>query len=368
VWEIAFAWLGSGAGFQGVFGNSTIGNDAPIAGCALGNRLLVNVVYEVQGPLNGGPADRQYYLGSTTEVEGLAASGSGGVSNGNNAMGSTLFGVPAETSNAVSHTRLFAIAPTAGTITGSTNYFIVQPGDFELSGHIAFQTPFLWATNNGNDGGGGSDWVVGAAPVSTVDVRSLDNLAGGTTNPNKNAKFGGPPAGPAAANDPSIVFNQSIMLWSASFAVNQQEQATSWDDLGGAPICAIAGSIVLGAQGTSREGAQTVPIVFDALTASILNVGGLTLGKKYTASEDVFLDGVVGPGGANSQIWEGMFDPVVSGISTLTLGAFPVVAAPQPALVGNRLGLCCIGLQVDTTPAVALLLTEFNSSLQIDLQ
>lgn len=353
VWEIAFQWVVTSTVTAGGLGGPTT------IGSAAGNPLLVNVIYEIQGPATGGPTNNQYYLASTTELTGINPAGTGGVTNGNTGWGSSLFGATADLTNTVSHTRLFANSVAAGGI-ASTNIFFNQVGDTEFVGHLAFNTPFLWAEKDGSRGAGGADWQVSASPVSAINVRVIDHKSGGQTNTNINYKI--PAAGGPAANfDAGIVFNQSFFLWSATTSTVMPQMPTSWTDLG---PTALPGVIPVA---TSREGFQNVPVNFDALTSALLAVPGLSLGTKFTGSDDVFYD-AVGGGLATSSIWEGMFDAQVSGVSGLSLaagGSIPAVAVPSPSLAGVNLGLCNLGLQIK---GGALVVTEFANSLEINLQ
>jgi hypothetical protein len=356
VWESAFQWVGTSVG-----ANTTIGTDATLPG----NPLLINLIYEVQGPINGGANNNQYYMASTTEVTGSAVTGPGGVANGNVAMGALLYGASADMTGAFGHSRITANG-TTGLLLGPFP-FLTTPGDVEVSTHVAFQTPALWATNDGNDGAGGLDWRVAVAPVSLVDLRLMDNVSGGQTNANINWKTTLGTVVPAVAFDPSIVFNQSYFIWSGTACATVQKPM-SWDNLGGALAVAVPGSVILGPQVTLREGMQTIPANFDGLMISLLSVSALSLGTKFSGSDDIFLDGTVSDGGgSHSQIWEGMFDPVISGISTLSGGALPILGAPTPSLTGVRLGIAAVGLQV-SLPGGALVVTEVANAATVVFQ
>ena len=356
VWESPFQWVGST-----VCGNVVVGTDQA------GNPLLINMIYEVQGPINGGPNNNQYYMASTTEVTGTGLTGPGGVTNGNIAMGALLYGANAITTGAVGHSRITANG-TAGLAIGPFP-FITTPGDVEVSTHVAFQTPAMWGTNDGNDGAGGLDWRVGVAPVSVVDIRLMDNLSGGQTNADIYWKTSLAGANvPAVAFDPNIVFNQSYFVWSGTAATSMIQQPMSWDDLLG-PALIQAGSIVLGPQATTREGAQTIPANFDGLMVSLLPLAPLSLGSKFSGSDDVFLDGTVpDAGGSNTQLWEGMFDPIISGISTLSGGPLPIVGAATPNLSGIKLGIAGIGLQVNSSVGPFIQYTEVANGITVNFQ
>ncbi|MFT5286123.1 MAG: hypothetical protein ACI8TQ_002291 [Planctomycetota bacterium] len=209
----------------------------------LGNPLLSNVIFEVQGPLNGvalGFIANQYYLSSTIEWAGvqenavdpvLGFRGSGGVTNGNSNWGSGIFGTTAGITNAVSATRFLGLTPTGAFI--SMNFRIQTPlvqqgtstraGRVEFMGSLAFATPRAWAYHNfdsalgsrqnfhvvgdghnspkgapgslvtlegrdgsnGNElivGNGGPDWRISSAPISNVDVIAIDHQAGADVN------------------------------------------------------------------------------------------------------------------------------------------------------------------------------------------
>jgi hypothetical protein len=355
VWESAFQWIGTSVG-----GPVTLGSDAA------GSPLLINLIYEIQGPINGGTSSPQYYVASTTEITGNAPGAPGGVTNGNAAFGSSTYGVPADVSGALSHSRLFAFG-SSGLIAGPVP-FLSTPGDVEMSSHVGFQTPVLWAINDGNDGAGGADWRVGVEPVSIVDLRLMDNLAGAQTNGDLYWKTTLVIGIPAAAFDPNIVFNQSFFAWSATPATSMLQEPMSWDDLGGF-MPPLPGSVVLGAFPTKREGPQTIPATFDGLSFIMLHRHAWSLGTPFSGSDDIFLDGTVpSSGGSSSQMWEGMFDPIISGVSTLTRGPRPIVGTANPNLVGLKLGIAGMGLQIDIAQSHALQITEVGSALTLNFQ
>ena len=366
-WELAFQWTGGAVGPAGVTGPIAIGTD--LGGGGPGNPLLANAILEMRGPATGGPLNDQYYLASINESVGLNPAGTGGVTNGNTDLGKSLFGDQAHKTNAVSHTRLFYQHPLFGAAI-ATNIFVNQAGDTEWALEMAFNTPFLWASKNGYEGSGSADWQASAAPVSIVDLRLVDHLSGAQTNANVDYKFGGS-GPPAAAYDASILFNRPLFLWSASHAVGMWQEPTSWDDLGGALFPAQQGGLALGSIATSREGWQRVPLIFDGLTAAILSFPNVSFGTTFTGSEDPFLDGLVvdGTGKSHSSLFEGIFDPIISGVSCLSSGPIPVVSSPQPSLAGAKLGIAAIGIQIRSTGSGNVLeLTEVSSSLEIDLQ
>ena len=386
VTQFGFQWVGTGTTtFAGLSGPNVIGTTTGmVAGASTAVPLLVNVIYEIQGPLNGGPANNQYYLASTDELTGdggNAAGGNmgaqfatGGVTNGNSMRGMNLFGVDAAMSGAISHSRLFSSS--AGFLIGSIPQNIVtggiKPGDVELGGFIAFQTTGLWGINNGSAGAGGNDWQASVAPVSVVDLRFNDHLAGAATNPDVLACKGGVGGLPAAGFDPCIFFNQSFFVWSATPSGSMLNTPMSWDDLNtpglGALVFPQPGSIVLGPQVTSREGPQTIPANFDAVTTALLSVSSLSLGSSFTCSDDIFLDGTIVVGGTSlSAFWEGMFGPITSGVSGFSGGAIQVVGTPNPNLAGQEFGIAALGLQVSACTGL-LSLTEIGNSLTINFQ
>mgnify|MGYP003572095021 FL=1 len=361
VWESAFRWVATSLG-----GSSTLGTDQA------GNPLLINLIYEVQGPLNGGANNNQYYLASTAENTGNSLK-PGGVSNGNIAMGAVVYGADAQTTGAFGHSRITSNG-TGGLVIG-TFPGAAAAGDMEAVGGVAFQTPALWGTNDGNGGAGGCDWRVASAPVSVIDIRLMDTLSGGQTNTDIYWKTTLAGQGPAAvAFDPNIVFNGSYFLWSATSASapgaangGMIQTPMSWSDLGGF-VPPQPGSIVLGPQSTTREGFQTIPANFDALMTALLPVTALSLGGTYSGSDDIFLDGqIVDAGGSHSQLWEGMFDPIISGISTLP-SPLPIVGAPTTNLAGFKLGIAGVGLQVDTSVGFLVQTTEVANAMTVNFQ
>jgi len=367
VWEVVYQWTGPGVGTHGLAGPVTLGTD--LGGGGIGNPLLANLIVQVEGPATGGPANNQFYLASTTEAAGTNPLGSGGVTNGNSNWAKDLLGQPAHTTGAVGFTRFTVNHPFFGLVAASPLY-MTKPGDTEFAGMLAFQSPVLWATNNGKDGAGGTDWKVSAAPISVVDLRLLDQLSGAQTNGNVEWKFAGS-GPPAAAFDASLVFNQSVFIWSASAATTMPQRPTSWDDQGATTFPAQPGSIALGNIATSREGNQRVPIVFDALSSALLGFPGLTLGKPFTGSDDPLLDGLIPDpqGNSHSALFEGVFDPLISGLSTLSSGPIPVFSSPQPQLAGTKFGVAALGLQVHAVGAgFATSISEVASSLEVNLQ
>lgn len=328
IWGTAFLWT------TPVEGPNILGTDSN------GYPLLANVIYEIQGPANAGPSNLQYYL-VTAEQTGLNAAGPGGVANGNNLLGSALFGVPPQTSGAVSHTRLSATLAGMGLAT-------VALGDAEVRADIAFETPQLWARNDGREGAGGPDWRVSGGDLSSVDLRVLDVRAGAED-----------PASVLSESNPCVTWNRVLFLWSATRADAMLQRPTSWDSaqvsIGLPPQ---AGSFLLGSIDTVRRGPQTVPVNYDPLTVFLLGNGGLTLSKPVTPATT--------PSGFGL-LFQGAFGPPTEAIATLSGGGAPLVASPVPSLAGRQLGVAALGVQFDACVG-ALYPTEFASSLQISLQ
>lgn len=363
-WEISFAWLATSVGninWIGVEGNHPFLHP-----------LLVNMIYEVQGPAND--LSVQYYLGTTIETEGTNPAAPGGVAKGNAAMGSVVYGgLDPVASNAISHTRLSSFSPGPGTLALGPLGLVGLAGKTELWKRVAFKTPVLWSVMDGHDGGGAPDWHVGSAPVAVVDIRMTDNLAGAESNFDMYWKAPGGPAGvPTSIANPTLFFNQGYLLWSAKKSTGQQ-RPTSWDDLhiGGIPLLpAVKGSILLGSVATSREGPQTVPANFDNLMTALIPVNALSLLGPFSRAEDPFIDGLVvdSAGASHSIIWEGNFDPMISGLSGLSGGALPIVGAPSGSLVGAKIGLAGIGIQLDATIGFFTYPTEIASSMEVVFQ
>ena len=347
-WATAFAWV------TPVTGSNTLGTDGS------GFPLLANVIYEIQGPANGGPLNNQYYLASTSELIGTNPSAPGGVANGNPLLASALAaGADAVTTNSITYTRL--TSQIGGTITGylGNPWTAGGPGTIEFRGDVGFATPQVWATKNGNEGTGGPDWQISAAPVSTVDLRLLD-VRGGATNV----------AAGTSVSDACIVFNQSFYLWSATPGTLMLQQPMSWDTT---PVLFALppqpGSFILGPLVTSRQGAQTVPANFDGVMQLFLGVSPLSLGKPITNAADPFVDGTAGALGqlALNTLFQGAFAPVSNGVSTLTGGGGPLSANPIPNLAGQQIGIAGLGLQFDAC-AFSLAPSEIGSSVHISLQ
>lgn len=376
VWQSVFQWLGTSSSFAGIPGVNTIGVDAS------GLPLLANVIYEIQGPINGGAGSglgSQYYLGTTDELNGaglasgIPGRGTGGVTNGNTSWGSSLFGVTADVSGTTSHSRYFGFDPAFG-LTATTPFWGTTAGSAEINGFVAFATPFLWAENNGSVGGGAPDWNIASGAPSNVQVWLKDITSGAQGTSDVLWKTGGGGA-PGAAFDPTLILNYGFFFWSTTPAASMQQLPMSWDDLGGfAPP--KAGSYLL-STGVARNSdlagggilTQSLPVNFDSLTTSLLGLPGLSTGTQFTGADSVWYD--AGPAGLQA-IWEGMFDPVESGLSKLSVaggGAFPVAPAPDPSFGGVNVGVGAVSVQVRAgTGGVTVDVAEVASALTLTLQ
>ena len=371
VWQSVFQWTQpTGSTFVGVGlpGLNTIGVDSN------GLPLLANVIYEIQGPINSSNANIQYYLGSTDENNGLGQTslipnrGTGGVTNGNSQWGSSLFGVSADQSNAVAHSRLFGLDPVSGGLTATTPFWGPAAGSDELNLFVAFATPLLWAENNGSVGGGGADWNIGSGTPSNVNVWLKDIKSGAEGTSDVLWKVGGGGAA-GVAFDPTLALQFGYFVWSKTPASSMLQKPMSWDDLSGA-IPPQPGSVILGQVATTREGLQTIPANFDALTNVILGNPGLSQGTQFTGADSVWYD--AGPAGLQA-IWEGAFDAVESGLSKLKINggnAFPVAQAANPAKAGTDAGIAAASIQVRIDPQFGVIVSvaEIASSLTITLQ
>jgi hypothetical protein len=339
-WQIAFQFTGSPL----PQGPNTLGAD-PVAGAFFpGTPLLAHFLFEVQGPVNAGDFNKQYFIGSTSELNGINPAGTGGSTNGNVLSGLNLFGVTADQSGTVAGSRWTAFDEINNTLTGGT-IFLNQPGDTEWFGGVAFSTPNLSGINNANTGGGNADWTVTGGNLSTIDFRILDRLSGSQTT-----------AGAASVFDPFIVFNQAFILLSGTPSALGQQKALSWDDLGGV-VPPKFGTYILPPQNTVREGAQTIAINFDASTSAFLGAGIGLLGAFTNNISPI--DGSV----------TSLFDyGIGSGISgTSQLPAALALATPAAGAGGVRLGIHGLGLQVSALVG-SLDVTELTNAKTAVLQ
>ena len=104
------------------------------------------------------------------------------------------------------------------------------------------------------------------------------------------------------------------------------------------------------------------------LTGALLAVSGLSLGTPFTASEDIFVDGVIDPGtGSINSFWEGMFSTITSGVSSFSGGAIPIAASPTTSLAGLKVGIAGLGLQVSIATG-SLGITEVGNGLTVNMQ
>ncbi len=332
----------AGSNGIGITMANSLGTDAN------GFPLLPHVIFEVQGPVNEGFNNNQYYLASTSERIGLGAAGAGtgGVTNGNGRMGQGLFGAgnTADLTGAISHNRITGFTPAAGLGGGTTVTFNGADQDHWTGYHVSSQTPMAWAVNNGSTGGGGPDWDVSSA-ISTINLRTIDTRAGGEA------------AGSGALiSNPGLVFNSPFYVWSSTPASLMLQQPMSWDTTLG---FASAGSQLLGPQATSRAGLQTVPVNFDSLTSAFLSVASLSVGTTHLPALDIDADGAFDI----FQFGEGLG---TAGEATLP-NAVPIVAAPNPNLAGLRIGIASAGVQFDAA-LFTLNITEFSSGVTVVLQ
>lgn len=369
-WDLAFQWnVDPVTGVAGsVVGPNTVGVDTLNP---FGAPLLANVIFEMQGPSVAGVGDEQYYLITAFESIGMGAAsafagrGTGGVTNGNSAWGSTITGVGPEVSGLITHSRWLANNGAGGLAVSSVP--ILGGETAEILGHVAFSTPFLWAENNGSIGAGGADWNIASGVPSVVQVRLTDIQAGAEGTADVDYKLGGGGA-PGAAFNPNLILNFSYFLWSTTAANSMTQRPMSWSDAFGTPS---AGSLPVA---TSREGTQMLPINFDGLTNSLLNLPGLSQGTPFTGADSALFD-TLGAGNPGSALFEGDFNntsPYFSGTSKLSVAggnAFPVAAAPIAGFGGINIGLAALGIQIVNAGGVAALkLTEFSNGLTLTLQ
>lgn len=392
VWDVAFQWLGTTGVFLGVYGASTNGVDP-----TSGTPLLVNLIYEVQAPIDAGPSNNQYFAASTNEVTGRGTAngtvglgfggGTGGVTNGNSDFGSALFGVSAEASGATAHSRVLGGVPPGPLMLSTTLFPALDPlTPVELSSFVGFQAATLWATNDvgqpigPNEGAGGPDWRIGQEPVSVVDLLYVDHLCGAQSVAGGFFKAGVPlPPTVAATSLGTAAVNFPIFVWSATPAASMPQLPLSWDDLSGT-VPPQAGSIALGTFATLYGGSgvatgggpssMRVAANLDALMLAFLGNAGFSAGRTLLGSDDIFLDGPLYSSffeGALPNNYPGTTSPknLISGSSGLPSGATSLGAANALA-VGRRIGVHAAGVQLD--PNGIPVLTEFTNALTIVLQ
>lgn len=365
------AGLGTGGGAFASIAVELVGSNAALPGFGVGVQipntlgvdptlgfpLLPHIIFENQGPVNEGLQNNQYFLASTTETIGIgtAGSGTGGVTNGNALQGFGPLGATADASLAYSPHR-FTGMDNAGVFVGITTVFFTAPqNDVFILGSLATQTPATWAISGTSTGAGGPDWVVSTDPVATVNLRTLDVRAGGEGDTLSSLSTGLAPLG-ASIDNPGLAFNAPFYLWSGTPAGMLQLPFT-WDTTLGFPS---PGSQILGPQATSRAGAQTVPINFDALTGLFLGVGALTVGGPFSSAVDIQADGVA------SSLFDLGLGTGSEGESLLPV-AVPIVPAANPGLAGTRIGIASAGVQFDVI-ANTLNVTEFSSGVTVVLQ
>ena len=359
--QTVFHWTSSSAGFTGFTGPTTIGTSGPLL-----TPTLANLILERQGPTNGGPGNNQYWVGTTNERTGLGFlgglgswTGTGGRTNGFASIGSSIFGVTADLSGTVSHTRMsINDVPGGSLIWGNGIMQFAGSGTTELFDHLGFNTPGLWSTNDGDDGAGGPDWRASTTPLSIVDLRALDNSYGAKLDP------------AALAFDPcagGLGFNIAVFLWSQQPATSMPQLPMSWDDLGFATGTVQPGSFLFGRLFTTEEGFQTVPANFDILTSTVLSITGLTLGTTFTPSQDAF----VGDPNLNP-LFQGNWAPIVDGVSTMSGGPVPPVGTAKPQYAGLRLGIAWVGVNLETIAGCpnqfVPQLTNVGNALTINMQ
>ena len=501
-WEFSFAWGDSAVLVPNVIGDDSADPGIPTLGGGIPSRgtglpLLANVIFEVQGPLNGaagGFLTNQYYLSSTLDWAGIGGisepgsggagatvnnitfdpvsglRGTGGVTNGNANMAFDLFGVDAGATNAVSASRVFTNGPTGAFLNENLNILTplqqnnplganFRAGRNEFVGQLAFQTPRLWAYHNfdgasaglassvststvgaghdpfgavpkggavtfegldGNNGyqlftgNGGPDWHLSRAPLSRVDIVSIDHETGadvnnalyakvgsyttpaGTTTP---ATFTGTPfaGGPAAAFDTSLgvlgvtstffifpcyfnTFNRMFMVWSITPNAPQIQLPGSWSDFAGLGF-ALQGSPfteTLFAFDPKRDGngagtGTPWALTSDAITTSFSGKAALAFGTAYSNSDDFFADGAIDYGGAIfptfSSLFEGLFVPQTSGQSDLKPDGGQLAPKPDASFAGQIFYLHSFGSHFDIcTMGAGFELTEGSNALTITLQ
>jgi len=347
-WTSAFEFIGSNL-------PSTTNVAGTDPGTLFPTPLLTHLVYEVQGPATGGDDNRQYFLGSTSELAGFnnngVGGGTGGVTNGNAAFGLNIYGVDADQSGAIQGNRvtvesggaLVAAAPLA--LLGGTN------SELEWFGALAFQTPYLTGVNNNNAGNGGADWVLSGGALSTIDVRIVDKFAGATNQSSGSA---------IATGD--VVFNSAFLVWSGTSAATMLQSPLSWDDFGGA-IPPQQGSFLLGSLQTLRApGPQNISANFDGSTNAFLNLG-FGLQAPFTDALGPNNDGA--PGLDDYFTIQG--PAPTSGTASFATGPI-ALGTPNPNAAGVRLGIHALGIEARISTGGAIGFTELTNARTVVLQ
>jgi hypothetical protein len=503
-WEFSFSWGPTPALVKNVIGDSSANPGIPglaIAPPASNTLpLLANVIFEVQGPLNGanpgeGFMRNQYYLASTIEWTGIGGPtdpttngagplsaaplggnltfsatkgirGTGGVTNGNGNQAFDLFGTNAGDTNAVSASRIFTNGPAGAYLNENASLLtpLSQPGGNFRNGRVefveqlAFNTPNMWAYHNfksglgtgvasstvalnhdpagpffppapgasivqegldGNNGfllvtgNGGPDWNLSGAPVSRVDIISIDhedgadlngnvyNKVGNFSTPSPTPSFTGTPLSgyqhKAASFDTSIgaagytttfglfgcyffSFNRMFMQWSITPHSGMEQTVGSWDDFIGLALQGDFFSSGLFPTDPNRDGDGDVggvglPLALnaDSITTLFGGKGVLSFGTARSASDDLFKDGDLDYGGnivpKFASLFEGMFLPQSSGQSDLKGDNKQLSPSPDASFAGTTFYLNAAGSHVNTCDSMfPFELTERTNALTITLQ
>ena len=342
-WTTAFELLGSVLPSVA----NTGGNDP---NAAFPTPLLAHLIYEIQGPVTGGPDDRQYFLASSSEVNGDGRR-SGGVTNGNSDFGRNQYGLSASESGAVQGNRFLAEA--GGQLESAAPLVLLggSAGAVEFYAALAFQTPYLVGAKDGNDGSGGADWVVSASPTSVIDVRIVDRRAGA-----ENALSG------STIANPNLVLNEAFVLFSATPARTMLQRPLSWDDLAGS-LPPQAGTYSLPEQTVARVATpQRLHVNLDGTTMAFQTLGiGRT--TPFSNAYDPLLDGTQGV----TDYFNFGLGQLQGGTASLATGPLSLMQ-PTPNAKGRRIGIHAVGIQVDASRGTGLTLTEFTNARTAVLQ
>lgn len=328
-----------------------------------GEPLLTHMVLEVQGPANESVGNIQYYLATTDEVVGTLG---GGVTNGNLSIGEGLFGLgyTADVTGAVVHSRITSFEANTGLITGATTVGFGGVSTDQWFNSLAFDEPAVWSGNDPigtgvlNTGAGGMDWAIGTT-VSTIQLRCIDMLSGGQIAGTALA----PGSTATSVTNPFLGASFPYFLFSGTEAVGNFQQPCGWCDLGGV-IPMQAGSIALGPQATNRQGNQTVPVCFDALTQSFLSAAAFAIGGNFTAAADPFIDGDL------TTLFEDGVGIGIGGSAGMAAPS-PIAPAANPALAGAKLCVTAALIEAAVDPgtgAVLVGINEFANVASINLQ